>query len=115
MAAKGVVRSWESFVAFRHLRAKKSGVLTIFTLLSMMGVLVSSCSLSVVISIMGGFGNDLKEKIVANNAHIVVDREIGTLENGARIAHRIARIPGVRGAMPFATGEVMLSSQTNYN
>ena len=106
---------WERFVALRHLKAKKSGVLTVFTILSMMGVLVSSCSLSVVISIMGGFGNDLKEKIVANNAHVVVDRPGGTLEHADRLARQISKIDGVRGAMPYVTGEVMLSSQTNYN
>lgn len=106
---------WERFVALRHLKAKKSGVLTIFTLLSMMGVLVSSCTLSVVISIMGGFGNDLKEKIVANNAHVVVDRPQGTVTGAERLAKRIAKVDGVLGAMPFVTGEVMLSSQTNYN
>ncbi len=107
--------SWERFVALRHLRAKKSGVLTVFTILSAMGVLVSSCSLSVVISIMGGFGNDLKQKIVANNAHLVVDREAGTLAGAEALARRVAKVDGIRGAMPFLTGEVMLSSQTNYN
>jgi lipoprotein-releasing system permease protein len=29
------------------------------------------------ISIMGGFGNDLKRKILGNNAHVIVDRERG--------------------------------------
>lgn len=102
-----------AFVAVRHLRGKKSGVLAFFVLLSTLGVSVSSCMLSSVISIMGGFGDDLRSKIIGNNAHVVVDRAGGTIDDGPAIAAKIRRIPGVVGAMPYVSGEVMISSQTN--
>ncbi len=102
-----------AFVAVRHLRGKKSGVLAFFVLLSTLGVSVSSCMLSSVISIMGGFGDDLRSKIIGNNAHVVVDRVGGTIDGGPALASRVRRLPGVIGAMPFASGEVMISSQTN--
>ena len=102
-----------AFVAVRHLRGKKSGVLAFFVLLSTLGVSVSSCMLSSVISIMGGFGDDLRSKIIGNNAHIVVDHPGGTIADGARIAEKMRKIPGVVGAMAYASGEVMISSQTN--
>jgi len=102
-----------AFVAVRHLRGKKSGVLAFFVLLSTLGVSVSSCMLSSVISIMGGFGDDLRSKIIGNNAHVVVDRVGGTIDDGPAIASKVRRLPGVVGAMPFASGEVMISSQTN--
>jgi hypothetical protein len=62
------------FIAARHVRASKSGFLTIISILSIFGVAVSSFALCVVISIMGGFGADLKRKILGNHAHISVDR-----------------------------------------
>jgi lipoprotein-releasing system permease protein len=102
-----------AFVAVRHLRGKKSGVLAFFVLLSTLGVSVSSCMLSSVISIMGGFGDDLRSKIIGNNAHVVADRVGGTIDGGAAIAAKVRRIPGVIGAMPYVSGEVMISSQTN--
>lgn len=102
-----------AFVAVRHLRGKKSGVLAFFVLLSTLGVSVSSCMLSSVISIMGGFGDDLRSKIIGNNAHVVVDRVGGTLDGGPALASKVRRIPGVIGAMPYVSGEVMISSQTN--
>ena len=102
-----------AFVAVRHLRGKKSGVLAFFVLLSTLGVSVSSCMLSSVISIMGGFGDDLRSKIIGNNAHVVVDRVGGTLDGGPSLASKVRRIPGVIGAMPYVSGEVMISSQTN--
>ena len=66
-------RGFVQFVGARHVRATKSGFLTVISVLSMAGVAVSSCALCSVTSIMGGFGHDLKRKILGNNAHIVVD------------------------------------------
>jgi ABC-type lipoprotein release transport system permease subunit len=66
-------RSFSPFVGARHVRATKSGFLTVISVLSMAGVAVSSCALCSVTSIMGGFGADLKRKILNNNAHIIVD------------------------------------------
>ncbi len=66
-------RSFTSFVGARHVRATKSGFLTVISVLSMAGVGVSSCALCSVTSVMGGFGADLKRKILNNNAHILVD------------------------------------------
>src|SRR5262249_12715451 len=57
-------RSFSSFVGARHVRATKSGFLTVISVLSMAGVAVSSCALCSVTSIMGGFGHDLKRKIL---------------------------------------------------
>lgn len=66
-------RGFSAFVGARHVRATKSGFLTVISVLSMAGVAVSSCALCSVTSVMGGFGADLKRKILNNNAHILVD------------------------------------------
>ena len=62
-----------NFVAVRHVRASKSGFLTVISFLSIAGVGVSSFALCAVVSIMGGFGADLKRKILGNNAHIRIE------------------------------------------
>lgn len=104
-----------AFVGARHVRATKSGFLTVISVLSISGVAVSSCALCSVVSIMGGFGQDLKRKIQGNNAHIVVDVPAqltgfagyeGTLE-------RVKRVRGVQAATPVVAGEAMASSNAN--
>ena len=66
-------QTFRTFVAVRHVRASKSGFLTVISVLSILGVAVSSCALCGVTSVMGGFGQDLKRKILGNNAHITID------------------------------------------
>jgi lipoprotein-releasing system permease protein len=107
-------RRFTAFVAARHVRSQKSGFLTIISVLSICGVAISSCALSSVVSVMGGFSQDLKRKILGNNAHIVVDTTPGTpFADYEAALERIRKIPGVVGATPVVHGEVMASSASN--
>jgi lipoprotein-releasing system permease protein len=107
-------RRFTSFVAARHVRSQKSGFLTVISILSIMGVAMSSCSLSAVVSVMGGFSQDLKRKILGNNAHIVIDTTPGTPFDGYEdTLAKVRAIKGVTGATPVVHGEVMASSASN--
>jgi lipoprotein-releasing system permease protein len=106
--------SFPFFVGARHIRAEKSGFLTVISLLSIMGVSLSSCTLFTVSSVMGGFSSDLKRKILGNSAHIVIDTESRTtIENYDDIVGRITAVPGVVGATPVVHGESIISSSSN--
>jgi lipoprotein-releasing system permease protein len=102
------------FVGARHVRSQKSGFLTVISVLSICGVAISSCALSSVISVMGGFSTDLKRKILGNNAHIVIDTvsQQGFTDYGP-VLDRVRAVPGVLGATPVVSGEVMMSSPSN--
>ncbi|MBX3191698.1 MAG: ABC transporter permease [Labilithrix sp.] len=107
-------RRFTSFVAARHVRSQKSGFLTVISILSICGVAISSCALSSVVSVMGGFSQDLKRKILGNNAHIVIDTTPGTpFGDYEATLEKVRAIPGVVGATPVVHGEVMASSASN--
>jgi len=103
-----------SYIAARHVRAKKSGFLTLISALSIFAVALASFSLSGAISVMGGFSADLKRKIVGNNAHIVVDTTSQSAWGDYEpTLARVRSIKGVLGATPVVKGEVMVSSASN--
>lgn len=107
-------RGFVSFVAARHVRANKSGFLTIISVLSISGVALSCAVLCLVTSIMGGFGADLKRKILGNNAHVRVEASgIRGFDHWQESLDRLSRIPGVIGVTPVAAGEVMASSSSS--
>jgi lipoprotein-releasing system permease protein len=107
-------RSFVSFVSARHVRATKSGFLTVISVLSISGVAVSSCALVSVTSIMGGFGADLKKKILGNNAHITIDvQDQGGFGDWDPVLQRVRLVKGVAAATPVVAGEAMVSSHTN--
>jgi lipoprotein-releasing system permease protein len=107
-------RSFRSFVAMRHVRASKSGFLTVISILSICGVALSSCALCGVTSVMGGFGQDLKRKILGNNAHITIDTSaVGGFKEWEEVLDSVRLLPGVAAATPVVRGECMASSSSN--
>lgn len=105
---------FQSLVAARMLRAKKSGFLAAIAGLSILAVSVSSCALTTTLSVMGGFRQDLKRKILGNTAHIVLDRPADEPFSGyAAVAKNARLLSEVRGVSPYVSGEVMISSSSN--
>lgn len=103
----------EVLIAVRQLRSRKSGFLTAISFLAFLGVGLGSFALCMTIAIMGGFGNDLKTKILGNNAHVVLDRERGGFVGWRPLIEQIRRVPDVATVTPLVQGEVMVTSQTN--
>jgi lipoprotein-releasing system permease protein len=107
-------QTFMTFVAARHVRSQKSGFLTVISVLSILGVWLSSCALSSVVSVMGGFSQDLKRKILGNNAHLVIDTvSQAPWEGSDQVLERVRGVPGVTAATPVVSGEVMVSSASN--
>jgi lipoprotein-releasing system permease protein len=107
-------RSFVSLVATRHVRASKSGFLTVISFLSIAGVALSCIALCVVVSIMGGFGADLKRKILGNNAHVKIEaRDAAGFEYWRDLLNETRLATGVHAATPVVGGEAMASSSSN--
>lgn len=105
---------YELFVALRYLRAKrKSAFISIITFISTSGVALGVMALIIVLAVMTGFEEDLKEKILGTNAHIVVLKSSGTMEDYRGVMERLQGITGVTAATPFIYSQVMLSSGKN--
>lgn len=115
----------QHFVAVRHLRGRKTGFLTAIGILAILGVSFSSCTLTTVLSVMGGFSDDLKQKIVRTNAHVIVDAygadlggiEAAEVDGGYRswreVVATVAEVEGVVAATPVVQGEAMMNARTN--
>jgi len=107
-------RSFIPFVAARHVRSHKSGFLTVISVLSIAGVAVSSFALCLVVCIMGGFGADLKRKILGNNAHVKIEATTGGgFDTYRDLVDEVRLLKGVQAATPVAGGEAMASSSSN--
>ena len=102
-----------TLLAARHLRSRKSGFVTVIGSLSVLAVVVSTCMLSTVLSVMGGFRSDLQHKILGNYAEVVVDRPNARIPGWRPVLARVADTAGVVAATPYLEGEVMVTSASN--
>lgn len=105
---------FEDFVGLRYLMAKRDkNMLSVITLISICGVSVGVMALIVVLSVMGGFEADFREKIIGSKAHVVVSADEGYLEGYDAIMERIRGLDRVEGVNAYVESEVMLNSPTN--
>ena len=105
---------FELLIGLRYLKAKrKSTFISIITFISMAGVTLGVMALIVVLAVMTGFEEDLKEKILGTNAHVVVVRTGAPMEDYQQVITRLKSLDGVRAATPFIYNQVMLSSGSN--
>ncbi len=105
--------AFEAFVGLRYLKAKKSqSFISAITLLSIVGVMVGVCALVVVLSVMSGFEDDLKSKILGTNSHAVVLKYGGDIEDYREVRKKTLEVPDVVGSTPFVYSEVMLTTAT---
>jgi lipoprotein-releasing system permease protein len=102
--------NYEFFVSIRHLSARKSQkFISLNSWISMVGVGLGVMALIVVIAVMSGFSNDLRDKILGTNSHVVVSNiNQTTVENYNSILEKVLSVAGVTAAAPFIINQVML-------
>ncbi len=100
--------SYELWISFRYLVSRrKEKFISIISLISIMGVAVGVTALIVVLAVMSGFDNDLREKIVGTNSHIIIEKEGGISDyNG--LVNEINSIPHVKASSPFRNFQALI-------
>ncbi len=105
---------YELFVALRYLRSrKKEKFISLITFISIAGVALGVTALIIVISVMAGFENDLKRKILGAHAHIRVISFEGPFSDYDSLIEKIKTIDEVKAVTPFLANEVILTSSNS--
>ncbi len=100
-----MAESFERFVAKRYLiTRKKTGFISIISMISVMGIAVGVAALIIVLSLMNGFSKELRTRLLAMDGHLWISNPIGPgLDRYEDMTERISRLPGVVGASPFCS------------
>ena len=102
--------NWELFVGRRYLRSRRRvGFLSLITALSLAGVTIGVATLDIVLGVMTGLEQELRDKILCFNPHIVVMSYGGPLTTDAAMLEKVRAVPGVVAAAPFVYGQAMLA------
>jgi lipoprotein-releasing system permease protein len=105
---------YEWYISLRFLRSKShQALLSIFTLISICGVAIGVMALIIVLGVMTGFEEDLRDKILGTNSHLVVMRYDRNMDNYREVMDEVKKVKGVISATPFIYSQVMLTSESN--
>jgi len=103
--------SYELRISWRHLCSRKSQkFISLITFISMGGVALGVMALIVVNAVMTGFGQNLRDKILGTNSHIVVTQLVrGGMEDYENTIREVKVVPQIKDAAPFIHKQVMLT------
>ena len=110
-----IVRNFTSLVSLRYLKISKRDLFfSWISLLSITGVSIGVAAMIVVLSVINGFEEELRNRFLAANAHVLAYRFPSGIDNFDVWAKRIRRDfrDEVKGVSPFVHYETMAKMQT---
>ena len=104
---------YELAVGLRYTRARRGSgrntFISFIALTSMAGIALGVAALIVVLSVMNGFQEELRNRILSVASHIEV-RGLPVLADDAGVARMALANPHVKAAAPYVLGQAMLSA-----
>jgi lipoprotein-releasing system permease protein len=102
--------NWQFLVSLRYLTSKrKEKFISIISLISILGVAVGVAALIIVIAVMTGFDEDLREKIIGTYSHIEIVSDAG-VKPSAELVDKILKTPHVTAVSFFLNGQGLVRS-----
>ena len=101
---------FELLLALRYLRPKRTFV-SVITLISVLGVMLGVAVLIVVISVMSGYDQELRQTILGFTPHLRVAAYGQTLRNYQAVMRQVSANPNVKSAAPFVLGQVLVETE----
>ena len=104
---------YELAIGLRYTRARRgsgrNSFISFIAFVSMAGIALGVAALIVVLSVMNGFQEELRNRILSVASHIEV-RGLPVLKDDAAVAKAALAHPRVKAAAPYVLGQAMLSA-----
>src|SRR5436309_6763909 len=104
-------------VAMRYLRSRRSSrLISLITVIAVGGVTIGVMALVIVLGVMNGMQNDLREKILVVNPHlrVLTYGEGLRLDDWSKVLGQVQRASGVAAAAPFVMTQGLISAGHDY-
>src|SRR5262245_38926712 len=102
------------YIGLRYLRAKRrERFISLITVIATAGVAIGVMTLNVVLAVMTGFEEDLRDRILAFTPHVLVTGYGASIPNDPELVAGLRTMPDVAAAAPYVQGQAMLSNAGN--
>lgn len=103
-------RPLELYIGLRYTGAKRRNhFISFISMISILGIALGVAALITVLSVMNGFEQELRTRILGMASHVSISAERRPLEDWRAVAGIARQNAEVEGVAPFVQGEVMLT------
>lgn len=100
------------FIGLRYTRAKRRNhFISFISAMSMAGLVLGVMVLIIVLSVMNGFGRELRQRILGMVPHAAITSAHDVMIDWQSIKSKVEAIPGIEAAAPFIDAQGMLTHQ----
>lgn len=101
----------ELFIGLRYTRAKRRNQFVSFiSLTSILGVTIGVAALIIVLSVMNGFEQEMRNRILGMTSHATVSDITGTLSDWESLSKKLEGHQRIVGMAPYISNEAMLNN-----
>ena len=102
---------YELFIGLRYLQARRRETfISLITVISILGVMIAVMTLNVVMAVMTGFEETLRDRLLGINAHVAIVRSGEPMREYEQVLKQVESAPEVLAASPTIYGQVMLTA-----
>jgi lipoprotein-releasing system permease protein len=101
--------SVEWFVSRRHLTREGRGVVSLTAAVAVVGIALGVAALVAVTAVMSGYQEDIREKILSTNAHLILKKWGLDFTDYDKVTQKLYKVDGVLAVSPFVFNAAMLS------
>jgi lipoprotein-releasing system permease protein len=104
------MKPYELWIGLRYTRAKRRNhFISFISGVSMAGIALGVMALIVVLSVMNGFQDELRNRILGVASHMEISGPDNRLEDWQSLAAQVVKHPEVIGYAPYVTGQGLLT------
>ena len=105
---------FELFVGLRYLRIKqKNSFVSFISLVSIIGITLGVSALITVLSVMNGFQEEIRKKIIGVTSHMQITSTSSSVNNWQNIANIVQSNKHVLAIAPYVDGQALISYENN--
>ncbi len=102
------------FVGLRYFRAKRRNqFISFISSMSMIAIAIGVMALITVLSVMNGFQNELRTRILGMVSDVTISSFAGKLTDWRAVMQKVQGMPHVTGAAPYIEDQAMLANGAN--
>ncbi|SFN09405.1 lipoprotein-releasing system permease protein [Formivibrio citricus] len=102
---------YELMIGLRYIRAKRrNSFISFISMISIVGIALGVAALIIVLSVMNGFQQEVRTRILGMAAHVTLTGPTGQLENWQTVSARAGKAEHVRAVAPYVNGQGLMTN-----
>ena len=107
-----MIHPLELFIGFRYTRAKRRNrFISFISVMAPLGIVLGVTAMITVLSVMNGFGDELRSRILGVVSHVTIEKKAGQFNDWQQVIRKVKTDKHVVGVAPYVSGQGMLTGE----